>query len=171
VQPHPQRRDEEAAAEADRRGEHGLSRTGPLQHLPNTAADSPRNNMARLKIQPRVVRFPIRRRRRCDPDDPRERQVKNTEGVRLADRQVDGQGRRRHEPAVVTGPRHGPRPVEEAKERDRRLSLEIGHDFPDCAGMTQVSSPVFYGGNGGGGVSPHIDWIPRKSRVDARHPV
>ena len=99
---------------------------GPTRssHAPNTAADSPRKTIAMLNTQPIVLSFQSSGADVVIPISREQRKIEHAERVRLPDREMDRQRRRRNEPARVARVGHGMLAIEKRQRIVTRVSLE-----------------------------------------------
>ena len=108
-----ERRDEETAAEAERRGEHRLARADALDPTAEECGRQAEAHDGDREDQDDLLQRPIVRGRFGDADQLGQRQVERREGIGLADRQMHRECGGRDQESVVARRRHRMRPIQE----------------------------------------------------------
>src|SRR5665811_2399574 len=111
-----ERGDEKAAAEAERGGKHGFSRTDAVEPSAGEGGGEAKKDDGDGEDPAELGELPVVRSGFSNADEPGHRQVEHAEGVDLADAKMHAERRRRHEPAAEAGLSYGVRAVEPMKD-------------------------------------------------------
>ncbi|GGM34581.1 hypothetical protein GCM10008956_08690 [Deinococcus arenae] len=118
MQFHPERGDEEPAAEQQGAGDHGLAGPLALHPLAEQGAAGPQEEQRDAEDQADLKERPVAGRARLGAhvaaEQPGEGFVEHGIAVDLADAQVHGQRGGRHQPAAPAGPGDGLRTIQNA---------------------------------------------------------